>query len=157
MKFAPVLALSMVLASSAIAQEHHRQLGAHKHGRGFLNVAIEGNRVSIEFQAPGSDIARSETKPNTPERKAAVESAIAMLEKPMELFRFPSEARCEVTSASATMTMVGDEQHHEHATTEHDHANQANQPKQSESYNGGQHSGHSDYHASGPLLPPLRP
>src|SRR5262245_41674410 len=114
MKCVPVIAaLSLFLAVPLAAQEHVRQLGAHEHGRGFLNIAVEGNRVAIELQAPGSDISRSETKPDTPERKAAAEAAIATLEKPLELFRFPAEAGCTIASAKARMSIVGeDEQAH---------------------------------------------
>src|SRR5262249_38687966 len=41
----------------AAAQSAHRELGPHEHGRGTLNIAIEGNRVSMELEVPGMDIA----------------------------------------------------------------------------------------------------
>jgi len=104
MKSAPFLiALSLLAAPPVVAQEQMRRLGAHEQGRGVLNFAIEGNGVSVEFQAPGADITGSETGLNTPERKAAVEAAIATLEKPLEWFRLPAEAGCKVTSSKATV------------------------------------------------------
>ena len=38
------------------AGEEHRQLGAHVHGHGRLNIAIEDKTVSIELEARGADI-----------------------------------------------------------------------------------------------------
>jgi len=149
MKLASVISMLSLFASLPLAaQEHVRQLGAHEHGRGFLNIAVEGNRVSIEFQAPGSDIARSEAKPNTPERKAAVAAAIATLEKPLELFTFPAAAGCTVVSVQARMSMVGEDEH-AHAGGGHDHEKGAKQETHGHTDSAGEgHAGHSDYHGS---------
>jgi hypothetical protein len=160
------LPLCLVLASPASAQEARRQLGTHEHGRGFLNIAIEGTRVSIELQAPGSDIAQSETKPDIPEREAAVAAAIATLEKPLELFRLPVEAGCAVSSAKARMTIVGEGEHghdkpdaHGKDTSGPDHRH--NEQVKVDEHTGGEknaahgdhelgndHRGHTDYHGN---------
>ena len=47
---------------SAVAEEKHRQLGAHEHGHGNFNIAIEGKSVSMELEAPGADIVGFEHK-----------------------------------------------------------------------------------------------
>lgn len=150
------LPLCLVLPSASGAQDAKRQLGTHEHGRGFLNMALEGNRLTIELQAPGSDIARSETKPDTPERKAAVAAAIATLEKAPELFRLPAEAGCRLTSAKARMTVVGEEGHKHGASADlekSDHgahgktAKGAGQHAKHGDHKAGEdHRGHTDYH-----------
>jgi hypothetical protein len=153
-RFITLVSLGVLAAVPAHSQDHHRQLGAHEHGRGFLNIAVEGNRVSMEFQAPGSDIARSETKPNTPERKAMVEAAIATLEKPLELFRPAAEAGCTVVAAKARMTIIGESDGKGHGGAKHDggshgHAKQAKDEKHGHGHKAGEdHRGHSDYHGS---------
>ncbi len=58
---------------SASAQEEHRQLGAHVHGHGHLNIAIEGKTVSMELEVPGADVVGFEHEPSTPDQKAALE------------------------------------------------------------------------------------
>ncbi len=132
---AAVLALALCLALPIMseAQEVGRQLGTHEHGKGFLNMALEGSRLMIELQAPGSDVARSESKPDSPERKAAVAAAIATLEKPTELFGLSPEAGCTATSAKAKMTIVGGDDHKHTVAADHDKGEHNN------------HRGHSDY------------
>src|SRR5215470_14244249 len=64
------LGLAAVAPLAAAAQE--RQLGTHEHGRGTLNIAIEGTQVSLEFEAPGADIVGFEAAAKTARQKAAV-------------------------------------------------------------------------------------
>jgi hypothetical protein len=148
LRILPLLPLCLLAAVPAMSQDHQRQLGAHEHGRGFLSIAIEGNRVAVEFQAPGSDIARSESKPNTPERKAAVEAAIATLEKPLELFRLPAEAGCTLVSAKARMTIIGEDDAKKHGEKKsHGHPKEGTHGGHGHKA-GEDHRGHSDYHGS---------
>ena len=65
----------LILISSAVTAEETRQLGAHEHGHGTLNIAIEGTTVSMELEVPGSDIVGFEHVAATPEQKAAYASA----------------------------------------------------------------------------------
>jgi hypothetical protein len=151
---AALLALPFCLALPIMseAQEAKRQLGTHEHGKGFLNMALEGNRLTVELQAPGSDIARSETKPDTPERKAAVAAAIATLEKPLDLFRLPAEAGCTMTSAKARMTVIGEDDHKpgtaaSHGKPGHEKGHgHAKHAAHGDHKAGDGHRGHSDYH-----------
>ena len=36
------------------AMQEHRELGSHEHGRGTLNIAVEGNKVTMELEVPGA-------------------------------------------------------------------------------------------------------
>ncbi|MDH4983163.1 DUF2796 domain-containing protein [Hyphomicrobium sp. D-2] len=76
------------------SSHEHRELGAHVHGRGTFNIAIEGSRVALELKAPGMDIVGFESAPTSDAQKAAVEKAKATLAKPLELFR--SARRCRL-------------------------------------------------------------
>ena len=50
MKPLPTLVVLGTLAvQSSAAEEPHRQLGAHEHGRGTLNIAVEGNKMTMEL------------------------------------------------------------------------------------------------------------
>ena len=53
------------------AQAQHRELGPHQHGHGTLNIAIEGERVSMELDVPGADIVGFEHAASTADQKAA--------------------------------------------------------------------------------------
>jgi hypothetical protein len=107
-----LLALGLGVATlpqSALAQ--HRQLGAHEHGRGTLNIAIEGPRVSMELEAPGADIVGFEHAARTARQKTQVEQAKKQLLAPQTLFKFPDAAGCVV--ADASVDIEGDEHEHE--------------------------------------------
>ena len=71
-------ALIGVAAPVALAEET-RELGAHLHGSGTMNIAIEGRSVAIEFEAPGADIVGFEYAAESVEDRARVDAAIADL------------------------------------------------------------------------------
>jgi hypothetical protein len=81
----------------------HRELGAHEHGRGTLNIAIEGNRVSMELEVPGDDIVGFEHAARTRQQKAAVEKAKEQLAAPLSLFKLPDAAGCRATEAKVEL------------------------------------------------------
>lgn len=94
-KFAAFAALLCLFLAPALAQEK-RSMGAHQHGHGTLNIAIEGSRVSMEFEAPGNDIVGFEQKAKTKAQRTALTTAKAQLSTPLALFRFPEAAGCAV-------------------------------------------------------------
>lgn len=97
------LAGAIALLGAAQAQSPRRQVGAHVHGASKLNLAIEGQTVSMELTAPAQDIVGFETRPRTEKQRAAVEQAEATLRDPLKLFTLPPAAGCTVASASAEL------------------------------------------------------
>jgi Protein of unknown function (DUF2796) len=76
-----------------------RQLGAHEHGAGTLNIAIEGTVVTMELEVPGDDIVGFEHAAVTGKDKAALARASAVLNRPLDVFRLPAAAQCTVKDA----------------------------------------------------------
>ena len=108
----------------AAAQTEHRELGPHEHGRGTLNIAVEGNRVSMELEVPGMDIVGFEHAAKTSKDKTTLETAKEKLSVPLSLFKFPVSAGCRVTEAKVEVE-----------TGEHDHGDKEGRtdtPKRSE-------------------------
>ncbi|MFD2249418.1 hypothetical protein FHS82_003570 [Pseudochelatococcus lubricantis] len=110
MKRLAIALLATAAVSPALAQEH-RELGAHEHGVGRLEIAVEGSRIAIGLEAPGADIVGFEHAASSAGDRAALDQAIAVLEKPLELFVLPGGAQCVVTEAAARLV---DEEEHEH-------------------------------------------
>ena len=130
------LAVSISM-TSAVAQ--HRELDAHEHGVGALNIAIEGNAISMELEAPGADIVGFEHPAETAQDRNAIEQAIAVLAKPQSLFSFPANAGCVMNRAN--VELEGEEHHEEHAAEKHHddaHAHEAHADEE---------SGHTEFHA----------
>ena len=119
--------LFALLATPALA-EGARELDAHEHGVGALNIAIDGDTVAMELHAPGADIVGFEYEATSAEDRAAIDAAVALLAKPLDLFVLPTTAECSVTKASAGLE--SDEGHEDHAE-------------------GDEHDDHADGHADG--------
>ena len=99
-KGAGALLASFMMATAAYcADEAHTQHGAHQHGHGTLDVAIEKNTVSLELRVPGSDIVGFEHAPANEQEKNAIEDARARLSDPLKMFGFPKEAGCRLVEA----------------------------------------------------------
>ncbi|MGC2396164.1 MAG: DUF2796 domain-containing protein, partial [Rhodomicrobium sp.] len=93
------------------AGEEHRQLGAHVHGHGRLNIAIEDKTVSIELEAPGADIVGFEHEAATRAQSAAIEKAKATLAAGLSLFTPAAAAGC---TQNASKVSIEAEHEHEH-------------------------------------------
>ena len=127
------------LASPALASETVRQLDSHEHGVGELNIAIEGGSVVMEFHAPGADIVGFEYKPKSAEDRSAIDAAVAVLARPLELFVVPAAAECSIVRASAQLEQDDDHDDHE------DHASHDDHDEHEEHAN--HDHGHDDEHA----------
>lgn len=106
-----VLFLSAFAAMPVLAEEK-RQLDAHEHGVGALDIAFDGAQVAISLHAPGADIVGFEHAAKSPEDRAAVDAAVAVLARPLDLFVMPEAAACSVLQASAELE--GDHHGHDH-------------------------------------------
>lgn len=120
-----------------------REHGAHEHGVGQLNVAIEGDEVEIELIAPGADIVGFEHEAETEADKAAVAEAAALLADGPAIFVFPDGAACALEEAEVESALLeGEHAHEEHADEKHsdeEHAHEEHAGEEGES--------HSEFHA----------
>jgi hypothetical protein len=91
---------------AAHAQER-REAGPHQHGHGTLNIAIEGSRVSMELEVPGSDIVGFEYAAKTKIQREVMAKAKSQLGAPLSLFRLPANAGCAVKAATVTIESGG--------------------------------------------------
>ena len=125
MTMKPFLLCSAALTFALpVLAEDSRELDAHEHGSGALNIAIEGDQLAMELEVPGFDIVGFEYAATTDTDKAAVAAALETLGDPLALFVLPEAAGCAVTEAS--VELHGDEEHDEHdheahGEEDHDH------------------------------------
>lgn len=131
----------VALACPTFAEET-RQLESHEHGVGELNIALDGMTVAMELHAPGADIVGFEYTAQSAEDRNAVDSAVAMLAKPQELFVLPGSAECTVTQASAGLE--SEEDHDEHDDDHEEHAEDEEHHDEHEEHAG---ENHTEFHA----------
>ena len=121
MKALPFLIATAITATPVIAEET-RQLDAHEHGVGQLDIAIDGQQIAMELHAPGADIVGFEYAAESAKDLAAVDAAVAKLSAPLALFVLPEAAGCRIVEASAGLESDEEHEEHgdEHADDEHD-------------------------------------
>lgn len=135
-KLIPSLAFALT-ATTGFAEDT-RQLDAHEHGVGQLDIAIEGNQIAMEFHAPGADIVGFEYEAKSEEDKAKIAAGIEALESPLALFVLPADAGCSVTHAHAELEGEGDHDDHE----EHDHDKEAHDDHDHDAHGHDDHDDH---------------
>ena len=101
--------LTLVLSCPLPGLADTRQLGAHEHGHGRLDIAVEGGTVQLELVAPGDDLVGFEHAPSTPEQTAAIDKAKAILADPIALLGIPAAAGCTLAKAQIETRPEGEE------------------------------------------------
>lgn len=115
------LPLILAVAAAPAMAESTRQLDAHEHGVGQLNIAVDGTTVAMEFTAPGADIVGFEYEATSDEDLAKIYAANQTLTSPLALFVFNAEAGCTVTAATAELETEDEHDDHDHGEDDHDH------------------------------------
>lgn len=149
MKSHAILALCAVAATPLVAEET-RQLDAHEHGVGQLNIAFDGDKIAMELHAPGADIVGFEYEATTEADRAAIDSAVAKLARPLDLFVLPAAAACSVVQASASLESEEGNDDHDHGDkhAHEDHDKHSGADHDDHNGNTEEHAGnHTEFHA----------
>jgi hypothetical protein len=123
----PFALLPLAIAHGAEEHDHeHGSLGAHEHGVGRLNAALDGQTLELELESPAMNLVGFEHAATSDADKAKVAAVRAQLEKPLPLFNLPKAAGCVVENQELESPLFGDEpqaddDHDEDAKDEHHH------------------------------------
>ena len=151
MKFFPFF-LATAITVTPIFAEETRQLFAHEHGVGQLDIAIDGKHVAMGLHAPGADIVGFEYAAESAEDLAIIEAAVAKLLAPLDLFLIPEAAGCSIVKASAGLESNEEHEEHDedHADKEHAHDEHAKEEREENGHDDdeyAQESGHTEFYA----------
>lgn len=115
----PFALLPLVVAHAADEHDHeHGSLGAHEHGVGRLNAALDGQTLELELESPAMNLVGFEHVAATDVDKAKVAAVRAQLEKPLVLFNLPTAAGCVIAKQELESPLFGDKPD---ADDDHDH------------------------------------
>ncbi|WP_223521887.1 DUF2796 domain-containing protein [Pseudomonas sp. GL-B-19] len=122
----PFALLPLAVAHAADEHDHeHGSLGAHEHGVGRLNAALDGQTLELELESPAMNLVGFEHAATTDADKAKVATVRAQLEKPLVLFNLPKAAGCVIAMQELESPLFGDkpdaDDHDEDAKNEHHH------------------------------------
>ena len=153
MKILPFIALTAFTATPVFAEET-RQLDAHEHGVGQLNIAFDGQQIAMELHVPGADIVGFEYAAENAQDRSAVDTAVATLANPLKLFALTDAAGCSVVQASAGLESETEHDEHEgehgeeHTDKELAHEEHAEEGHAKEEHEGhANEAGHTEFHA----------
>ncbi|MFJ4193664.1 DUF2796 domain-containing protein [Pseudomonas sp. NPDC089534] len=107
----PFALLPLAVAQAADEHDHdheHGSLGAHEHGVGRLNAALDGQTLELELESPAMNLVGFEHAATSEADKAKVAAARAQLEQPLALFSLPAAAGCKVTRQELESPLFGD-------------------------------------------------
>ena len=108
MRLPALLAVLALTTAPALAEDEKRELDAHEHGHVELKIAVDGQTLSMQLEAPGENIVGFEHEAKTAEQKAAVDAALKQFKDPTALFTLPDAAGCAVASNEAEIHQDGD-------------------------------------------------
>lgn len=108
-----VIGLTYCITGAAVAAE--RQHGAHVHGEGALNVAINGEIVVFELISPAANIVGFEHMPGSEAEEQTFHNAVEQLRQAEQLVIFPENTGCRPIGVSVNGEVV------DHVMEEHGH------------------------------------
>jgi hypothetical protein len=95
----PAFVYALVLTVAALPAYSHDGHGAHEHGIGELDIAIEGDIVELELTSPGINLLGFEHPPRDAEEQETLDKAVRSLKDGTTLIAF-GEAGCELVKSS---------------------------------------------------------
>ena len=135
--------ITLIAAFPAIAEDA-RELDAHEHGVGTLNIAIDGTTVAMAFEAPGVDIVGFEYAAESGADLAAIDAAVSTLGAPLDLFVMSDAANCSLVDAQAALE--GEDGHDDHDEEDHNELAEEGSDDRGDDDHADE-AGHTEFHA----------
>ena len=145
------VSVALALPLSALADDHQHSLGAHVHGLGTLNIALENQRLELQLTSPAMNIVGFEYQPTTAADLQSIKAAQSNLSHAAELFVLSPAAQCRLTSVSIDNPLLTESDthayEHEH---EHEHEHESQPAAQIAEHQHSDISAHYQYHCAKP-------
>lgn len=71
------------------------QAGPHEHGVAHLNVAIDGQRLTLSFKIPMESLLGYERAPKSPQEQAQAKALLEQLQQGRHLMQLDAQAQCQ--------------------------------------------------------------
>lgn len=139
--------VALALPLSALADDHQHSLGAHVHGLGTLNIALENQRLELQLTSPAMNIVGFEYQPTTAADLQSIKAAQSNLSHAAELFVLSPAAQCRLTSVSIDNPLLTESDTHAH---EHEHEHESQPAAQIAEHQHSDISAHYQYHCAKP-------
>ena len=121
------LPMTVVRAAAPEAEPGFTQLGAHVHGKVVVNLALEGNTLRVELDAPAINVVGFEHAPRTEAERRAVAIVDRWLASGAGSLGVPAAARCALGKVEYQPPKLADDHEagHDHEPGHDDGADHA--------------------------------
>ena len=113
--------LVCISVSFNVLAESSRQKDSHEHGAANLKMALEGEKLQIEFEVPSESLIGFEHFPKSQSNRENFSDAIKILSDPSRLFSMSSKAECLLVGMSISQSLFSNEEEHGHDESEKEH------------------------------------
>ena len=118
MKYSQLLITLLLSANIPLAlAAEQRQHGAHEHGFGKLDIALEGKELHIALDSPAANIVGFEHTTRNETDHEIVEKALTLLKAGSTLFTFPKSSECRLINSDIDSAL---DNHEEHVASNHE-------------------------------------
>lgn len=112
--------LVCLIVSFNVLAESSREKDSHEHGAANVMLAMEGEKLQLNFEVPSESLIGFEHFPKSQDQRWYFNEAIKTLLEPSKLFPIPSKADCLLVSINVTQSLFtgkdghGEEDDHGH-------------------------------------------
>lgn len=115
-----VPATALLVTALPLGAQETRQMDAHVHGTGAVQIAIDGPTIAMEITVPGADIVGFEHAPGSDAERASIDAALAKFGDAFTLFTLQGDAGCSAVTRAVHAWGYGLDDGHDDAAHAHD-------------------------------------
>ena len=115
-----ILLVCLSISFNVLA-EASRQKDSHEHGAANLKIALEGEKLQVEFEVPSESLIGFEHFPKSLSDRENFSNAIKILSIPSKLFSISREGECLLVGMNISQSLFSNEEEHGHDESEDEH------------------------------------
>ena len=112
-----ILLVCLSISFNVLA-EASRQKDSHEHGAANLKIALEGEKLQVEFEVPSESLIGFEHFPKSLSDRENFSNAIKILSIPSKLFSISREGECLLVGMNISQSLFSNEEEHGHDESE---------------------------------------
>ena len=114
--------LVCLIVSFNVLAESSREKDSHEHGAANVMLAMEGEKLQLNFEVPSESLIGFEHFPKSQDQRWYFNEAIKTLLEPSKLFSISANAECLLVGIKVSQSLFSDEDEHGHdEKDEHGH------------------------------------
>ena len=116
------MVLVCLVVSFSFSAQASREKDSHEHGAANVMLAMEGEKLQLNFEVPSESLIGFEHFPKSQDQRWYFNEAIKTLLEPSKLFSIPADAECLLVGINVSQSLFADKDEHGHEEKdEHGH------------------------------------